>query len=74
MGDSTRHQLPERVRHHSGDGKGQPDGDATLQRIYSLAHNDVQECARRLMIGGGPRRTDPSPRQGLRVWDVQGKS
>lgn len=49
--------------------------DSTIQRILSLTPQEIQECARRLMVGGGTRGGPVLHHgKGVRVWDTQGKS
>ena len=47
----------------------------TIERILAMSDEQVQECARRLMIGGGTRGGPILLRgKGTRVWDSRGKS
>lgn len=47
---------------------------STVARILALTPEERQECARRLMIGGGTRGGPVLHHgQGVRVWDVDGK-
>lgn len=49
--------------------------DAMLERIYAMDKARLAECAQYLMVGGGTRGGPVLQRgQGVRVWDVDGKS
>lgn len=49
--------------------------DTTVQRILAMTPSDRDQCARRLMIGGGTRGGPVLHHgKGIRVWDVEGKS
>ena len=52
-----------------------PVTDSTIQRIVSLSEPEIQECSKRLMIGGGTRGGPILHHgKGVRVWDTRGKS
>jgi 4-aminobutyrate aminotransferase-like enzyme len=47
----------------------------TLERILALSEEEIQDCRRRLMVGGGTRGGPVLHHgKGVRVWDVRGKS
>jgi 4-aminobutyrate aminotransferase-like enzyme len=48
--------------------------ETTVQRILAMTPSDLEECARRLMIGGGTRGGPLLHHgKGIRVWDASGK-
>ena len=48
--------------------------DALLQEIYSLDQQQMDDCARHVMLGGGTRGGPVLVRgKGVRVWDAAGK-
>ena len=48
--------------------------DNVLEKIYSMTHQEMEDCAAHLMLGGGTRGGPVLDHgKGVRVWDVDGK-